>query len=145
MNRSTNSSSFPDVNVWLALLLGDHLHHRRVAEWWRAEPNGIGFCRFTQTSLLRLLTTAAATNNQPLTLAGAWAAYDRISEDDRVVFLPEPAAIEEEFRRQSSLPMISPKLWGDAYLIAFAIRAGRTFVTLDGALKDRGADCVLLA
>jgi hypothetical protein len=136
--------SFPDVNVWFALLLGDHVHHRRAAEWWRSEPDPIGYCRFTQTSILRLLTIAAATNNQPLTLAAAWAAWDRISEDDRVLFLPEPPALEEEFRRQSCFPTVSPKLWGDAYLIAFAIRAGSTFITFDRGLTDRGAECVLL-
>lgn len=144
MNSSISLLSFPDVNVWLALLLGDHVHHRRAAEWWRVEANRIGFCRFTQTSLLRLLTTAAVTNDQPLTMAEAWAAYDQVVEDDRVMFLVEPPALEEEFRRQSHLSLASPKRWGDAYLVAFAVQAGGTFVTFDRALKDRGADCIVL-
>lgn len=123
MNRSTTSLTLPDVNVWFALLLGDHVHHGQAAEWWRRQEGLVAFCRWTQTSLLRLLTTAAATSNQPLT---------------------RNAALEDEFRRQSSLPAAAPKLWGDAYLLACAISSNCTFVTFDRALRDRGADCLVL-
>ena len=42
----------------------------------------IAFSRFTQISVLRLLTTAAAMNGKPLTMGAAWRAYDRLFEDD---------------------------------------------------------------
>ncbi len=34
--------------------------------------------------------------------------------DDRVAYLSEPEAIEPEFRLQSTLGTLSPKVWADA-------------------------------
>jgi hypothetical protein len=50
--------------------------------------------RLTQISLLHLLTTPAAMDGKPLTMGNAWRVHDRLSEDDRVALLPEPAAFE---------------------------------------------------
>jgi predicted nucleic acid-binding protein len=36
-----------------------------------------------------------------------------------------------------------PKLWADAWLLAFAAAAGGTVVTFDRALAARGAHCLL--
>jgi predicted nucleic acid-binding protein len=60
------SLSFPDINVWLALLLADHTHRRTALDWWdRCEADSIAFCRITQLGVLRLLTTPAAMNGNP--------------------------------------------------------------------------------
>jgi hypothetical protein len=32
------SLSFPDVNVWLAVLLADHIHRPAAKEWWISNP-----------------------------------------------------------------------------------------------------------
>jgi predicted nucleic acid-binding protein len=62
------SSSFPDVNLWLAPLREDHNHRASALSWWNNNDSGqIGFCRFTQLGVLRLLTTSAAMNGKPLT------------------------------------------------------------------------------
>ena len=42
------------------------------------------FTRFTEISVLRLLTTAAAMDGKPLHMDQAWEAYDRLYDDDRV-------------------------------------------------------------
>jgi predicted nucleic acid-binding protein len=79
------SSSFPDVNVWLALLLENHTSRAAARNWWESDQSEvIGFSRFTQIGVLRLLTTGAAMNGKPLTMNQAWKAYDRLFEDDRV-------------------------------------------------------------
>lgn len=57
-------------------------------------------------------------------MAEAWAAYDRLFEDDRICFMPEPAAIEEGFREPARLTTASRNLWADAYLSAFAQARG---------------------
>jgi uncharacterized protein len=49
----------PDINVWLALVLPDHVHRERALTWWERQADSIAFCRFTQLGLLRLLTTAS--------------------------------------------------------------------------------------
>lgn len=116
--------SFPDVNVWLALVLE--------------------ICRVTRLSVLRLLTTAAAMNGKPLTMKQAWHAYDRLFEDDRVAHMREPDGLEDAPRKVSSSGVASPKDWADAYLLAFASRMDATLVTFDRALADRGADCLVI-
>lgn len=140
------SLSFPDVNVWLAVLLADHVHRAPARQWWTSDPSAIiAFCRFTQIGVLRLLTTAAAMNGKPLTMSAAWHAYDRLFEDDRVALLPEPDSLDPAFRNLSRSRLASPKVWADAYIVAFAARSNGTLVTFDRALGNRGTDCLVLS
>lgn len=91
-----------DVNVWLALVVDTHQHHPAATEWLAEieEPEAVRFCRGTQQSLVRLLTTASVT------------------------------------RPFASCPTVSPKLWMDAYLAAFAVTAGLTMVTIDVGFRQ---------
>jgi predicted nucleic acid-binding protein len=73
-----------DVNVWLALLLEDHIHRPSARFWWDATDSTIAFTRFTALGVRRVLTTAGAMNGKPLSMDAAWRAYDRLFEDDRV-------------------------------------------------------------
>ena len=139
------SLSFPDVNVWFALLLANHTHRASAVQWWDSETSEtIAFCRTTQISVLRLLTTAMAMNGKPLSMKNAWRAYERLFADDRVAFLPEPNALEPEFKSRSLSGTASPKVWADAYLIAFATCTDATLVTFDQALENKGARCLVL-
>jgi uncharacterized protein len=138
-----SSLSFPDVNVWLALLLADHVHRERASAWWEAADGAIAFTRFTQLSVLRLLTTASAMNGRPLGMDQAWRAHDRLFEDDRVALFPEPEGVENHFRQQTGGRSASPKFWSDAWLLAFARAAGGSLVTFDRALAAWGALCLL--
>lgn len=135
---------FPDVNVWLALSI-EHIHQDLALNWWRRETGAIGFCRFTQSGLLRLLTTTAVMGGNPLTMHQAWEAYDQLVSDDRVRLVPEPEWIENDLRRFSSGKNPSPKLWADAYLLAFATQLGGVLVTFDRALAQRAGHGLLLA
>jgi hypothetical protein len=133
------SSSFPDVNVWLALLMADHVHRPSARAWWESgAAESIMFCRVTQVGVLRLLTAAAA-------MKQSWRAYDRLFQDDRVALVREPDGMEEQFRKLSSLRSASGKAWADAYLAAFAARIGATLVTFDRAMEARAADCLVLS
>ena len=77
-------------------------------------------------------------------MSEAWSLWDRVWADTRIVFLPEPDGIEKEFRSRSRLSSRSPKVWADAYLLAFAAIAGLRFVTFDRALKLHGVDVLVL-
>jgi predicted nucleic acid-binding protein len=94
---------------------------------------------------LRLMTTAAAMDGRPLSMAGAWRVHDRLYEDDRVAFVTEPAAADTRFRVHACGGAASPKLWADAWLLAFAETAGGSLVTFDRALAARSGRCVLLS
>jgi toxin-antitoxin system PIN domain toxin len=143
MNRSTISLSFPDVNVWMALALEHHVHRPRAKAWWQANDGPIAFTRLTQIGLLRLLTTSAAMDGQPLGMDEAWRVHDGFFTDDRVALLPEPADIETPFREYAAGRVASPKLWADAWLLAVARSSGGTLITFDRALAARGARCLL--
>jgi len=139
------SLSFPDVNVWLALVLDDHVQRTEALRWWDEFESGtIAFCRVTQLSLLRLLTTAAVMNGKPLTMSEAWNAYDALFEDWRVAFIDEPAALTPAVRRLTSGSSSSPRQWADRYLSAFALQCGGSIVTFDRALAANSAGSRLL-
>ena len=126
------------MNVWMTVVIEHHVHRAVAKTWWGAE-GPIAFTRFTQISLLRLLTTSAAMDGKPLRMDQAWRVHDRLFEDDRVVFLPEPVGVEASFRKYSSRGTAAPKLWADAWLLGVASSAGGVLVTFDRALAGRGA------
>jgi len=65
---------------------------------------------------------------------------EQIQLDERVSFLAEPNGLDREFRRRSNLASRSPKVWADAYLLAFAAAGGLKLVTFDRALKTKGPE-----
>jgi toxin-antitoxin system PIN domain toxin len=140
-----NTLNFLDANVWLALLWNRHVHAERARSWFeRASEEQFVFCRFTQLTVLRLLTTEKIMGSGTKSMSQAWGVWDRIWADDRISFLAEPEAIEKEFRSHTHLHTRSPKVWADAYLLAFASVAGLKLVTFDQALRSRGADVRVL-
>ncbi len=131
--------------MWLALLWNRHAHAERARSWFeQAGEEQFIFCRFTQFTVLRLLTTEKIMGADTKSMSQAWSVWDRIWADDRVSFLTEPEAIEKEFRSRSRLATRSPKVWADAYLLAFASVAGLKLVTFDRALRSQGADVLVL-
>jgi toxin-antitoxin system PIN domain toxin len=140
-----------DANVWLALAVSEHVHHEAARTWLDSvhERRSVLFCRATQQSLLRLLTTRAVLApywGSPLTNVEAWDLYDTLIGDDRIVFRPdEPPEIDRWRRLFAIRTTASPKLWMDAYLAAFARAAGCQMVTADSAFRQfTGMDLLLL-
>ena len=146
MPRSTTSSLFPDVNVWLALSYARHVHHAAAKGWFEGLGEGpdLHFCSITQLGLLRLLTTTAVMGVEVLTQPRAWEVYDRWLHDGRVVRTAEPPGLEAEFRALTRRPHPSPHDWADAYLAAFARSAGLTLVTFDLGLARRVPEALAL-
>ena len=139
-----------DSNVWLALAIPGHAHHVVATSWFLAQqaPGEVLFCRTTQQSFLRLLSTKAvllAYHSRPLTNAQAWEIFDTLVNDPRVGFLPDNVDLESTWKSLSAKPTPSPKLWMDAYLAALAISTGNQLVTIDrDFLQFPGLDLVLL-
>jgi uncharacterized protein len=147
MPASTRSFLFPDVNVWLALTYERHVHYGPAKQWFESLDDSarLFFCRVTQLGLLRLLTTEAVMgNDEVMSQRAAWQAYDRWLQDDRVSFLPEPPALEENFRSMSQLRHPAPKDWADSYLAAFAAVSDLTLVTFDQALHRKARQAIRL-
>lgn len=129
-----------DTNFWLALALSKHQFHTTVRDWFdRQSKASVLFCRATQQSLLRLLTTDAVHRpygNAALSNSGAWKFYRDLRSDHRCGFAKEPKTIEGQWKAMASRDSASPKLWMDAYLAAFAASGGHGFVTTDEGFKQ---------
>lgn len=140
---------FPDVNVWVALIYGGHQHHGAATGWFESlRDDGACLCRFTQVSLLRLITHPAVMGREVRTQAEAWATYDVLVSDRRVLFQSEvdPEQLEVSFRKLTSSRHSSSQQWPDAYLAAFAQTAGLILVTFDRGLRRlAGENSLLLA
>jgi len=140
-----NTLNILDANVWLALLWSRHVHSETARRWFeKASQEEFFFCRFTQITILRLLTTEKIMGKDTKTMREAWALWDRVWADPRISLFPEPANIEKDFRAYSRLSSPSPKVWADAYLLAFASVAGLKLVTFDRALKGRAVNILVL-
>jgi len=133
--------SLYDTSVWVALAFSAHpLHLPAKAEFATASAaNPALFCRATQQSFLRLLTTP--------TIAKAYGVSTPINHDalsildgfmgsSSVGSVDEPAKIFARWRSLADLPTASAKCWMDAYLAAFALQAGLKFVTGDNDFKN---------
>ena len=137
--------NFLDANVLLALLWGRHVHFETARSWIeRSSDEEFYFCRFSELSVLRLLTSEKIMGMDTRTMAEAWNNWDRLLTETLIEFLPEPQTLEQEFRSRSRLSSRSPKVWADAYLLAFAFVAGLRLVTFDRALQSRGVDVLVL-
>lgn len=129
----------------MALAVERHQFHRAAARWWdQDESAAIGFCRFTQMGLLRLLTSAAAMTGRPLTNAEAWRVYEGFLKDIRVAVFPEPSSIEDPFKTHAAVPQTAPKLWADGYLAAYAAGAGAMLVTFDKGFANYPVPTLIL-
>jgi toxin-antitoxin system PIN domain toxin len=139
-----------DSNIWLAAALSKHGFHNAARTWLAQRgPREALFCRSTQQSFLRLLTTGAvlapygipALSNQ-----AAWSLYDSMLADERVARIEEPSGLDASWKKLAGVPKASPKLWMDAYLAAFAIAGGHQLVTTDKAFKQfPGLDLLVLS
>jgi toxin-antitoxin system PIN domain toxin len=130
-----------DSNVWLALALSKHQFHAAARKWLGRQSARAPalFCRSTQQSFLRLLTTAAvlAPYGVPaLSNKTAWRVYEGFRDDERVAWAEEPDGLESTWKRLAGGSQASPKLWMDAYLAAFAMSGEHQLVTTDKAFRQ---------
>ena len=131
MSKST-TSCFPDINVWLALVVERHVCNAAASRWWNGDKaETIGFCRFTQLGLLRHLTNAATMKGNPLTSRHAWEVFKTLANDERVSFFPEWPGLDTLLETYSDIDRPATNLWGDAYLAAYAAVNDATLVSFD--------------
>jgi uncharacterized protein len=140
-----------DSNIWLALALSKHTFHGVTRSWLagRKPMEALLFCRSTQQSFLRLLTTRAVLSPYgipALSNAAAWSAYEGFLTDERISWVEEPPGLESLWKKLAGDAKASPKLWADAYLAAFAMSGGYQLVTTDKGFKQfKGLDLLVLS
>jgi len=134
----------PDVNVWIALAVGEHVHNDSAREWLDTVDDDVFFCRVTQMGLLRLLTNRQALGSDAFSPARAWSAFDAFLKDSRISQIEEPTALDHYWRAWTTREQRGSNWWTDAYLAAFAATAGCTLVTFDVQLAGRTDASTLL-
>lgn len=131
-----------DTSVWLAAFFEEHEFFTRANAFikTRSAGNPAMFCRATEQSWLRLVTTPSlhriynthtTTNRDAIVVLKDWRSKAGIQCLDA-----EPAGTNELWLELAAIPSASPKVWMDAYLAAFAIRAGISFATLDSDFRQ---------
>jgi uncharacterized protein len=126
-----------DVNCLLAFCYDRHVHHPDAITWLESQSeSSVVICRNTQLSLLRLLTNTSVMGKDVCNLKQAWTIYDILMGDERFDFSIEPINLEQHLRRYTISEQISPKLWQDAYLAAFARAAKLHLATFDSGFQQ---------
>lgn len=122
-----------DINIWLALTFGSHVHHQLAFEWFeKTQTASCAFCRFTQQGYLRLASNPSIFGKESVSLGKAWQLYEMLLSDNRVFFLTvEPDGLESKWKEYTLAKKHTHKIWSDAYLAAFAQTKNFTLATLD--------------
>jgi hypothetical protein len=107
-------SDLLDINVWLALIDVDHVHHGRARHYWYKESRSqVGFCRVSMLGLLRLATNPTVMHGQAFTPEEAWRAYRQWRALPEVLFLHEPVELETQMAIWSERPDFPARRWTD--------------------------------
>ncbi len=138
-----------DTCVWVAAAFVHHPAHRlaksELKSATRRQP--ALFCRATQQSFLRLITTPSLLRiyqAEGFTNRGAWAQYHLFQSKLAVDDVEEPPGTVALWKRLATRDTAAPKVWMDAYLAAFAITGKLDFVTLDRDFQNYEAHGLVL-
>jgi uncharacterized protein len=137
MNLSKAPQYLLDVNVFVALLAENHIHHQLVTEWFNASPSlPWAICPFTEAGFLR---NATAPRPGQITMSEATAVLARMAQHPGYHYLPISAdwhtLCNPFFRRLYGTKQVT-----DAYLLGLAMRDGLALVTLDQAVVHLAGD-----
>ena len=121
-----------DVNVLIALLDAEHVHHEAARRWLRENiQHGWATCPITQNGCLRIMAQPGYSNRIPAPLVA-----ERLREATATIhhrFWPDNVSLLEtstvDWER-----IIGPKQITDVYLLALAVEHQGRFVTFDARI-----------
>ena len=121
-----------DVNVLLALLDADHVHHARVTEWLpEGLTHGWASCAVTENGFVRVLSQPGYPSPLSPSAAGRLLA-DTAGAGDHAFWPCDVSVLEPQHVDGSRIH--SGRHLTDAYLLALAVAHGGRLVTLDRAV-----------
>jgi len=119
-----------DVNVLVALLNEDHVHHQIASEWFDTPNLLFAVCPFTEAGFLRYMTRAKLGD---MSMEEATAMLTRLAQEPGYQYQPISADWQTLcgifFKR-----LFGPNQITDAYLLGVAVREGLVLVTFDTAI-----------
>jgi uncharacterized protein len=121
-----------DVNVLIALLDSDHLHHARAIDWLRGNiASGWASCPLTQNGSIRIMSQPGYPN--PLQPAAVAARLAEATATPHHAFWPDSVSLLDAERITWNAVLGSRQVT-DVYLLALAVQQGGSLVTLDRAV-----------
>jgi len=139
-------SYLADVNVWIALAAEQHVHHLAMVPEYRGGESCV-LPRYTN-GLSAALDEQACDAREHHESKTSMEIYRVLRADRRIGYLAEPVEFPElwhSYFANFASRVISPNVWTDAYLCAFAHVARLTLVTFDAKIAKReGVSCLVL-
>ena len=119
-----------DVNVLVALLSEDHIHHSVVTAWFNTPGLQWALCAFTEAGFLR---NATAPRPGQISMGEATAVLATLTQQPGYLYVPVTTAWH------TLCAPFFPRLYGtkqvtDAYLLGLAVQSGLVLVTMDKAI-----------
>lgn len=127
-----------DVNVVIALLDPDHVHHERAHEWFATiddVDNEWLSCPTTQNGVLRVLSAPKYPNHQPLALA--YESLKSLLANENHRFVPDSISLLSDSGQTAKLvpdQLTASGMITDTYLLALASSHDARLATFDRRL-----------
>ena len=124
-----------DVNVLIALLDADHLHHRRAMQWLADNiAAGWASCAITQNGCVRIMSQSGYPN--PLPAAQVAARLSAATQTQHHLFVPSQVSLLDPVRFDIG-QLLGPRQVTEAYLLGLAVAHDLRFVTFDASVALR--------
>ena len=118
-----------DINVLIALLDAQHVHHSLAASWLRANiASGWASCPLTQNGVIRIMSQPAYPNSLPAASVAARLAEAAATQWHE--FWPDDISLLDAGCLDWHAVLSSRQIT-DCYLLALAVRRGDRLVTFD--------------
>jgi len=135
-----------DVNVLIAIVDQDHVHHRVAHEWWAANRStGWATCPLTENGMARIMSQSSYKNPITTTFAIDLLA-EQVAYTDHV-FWPDQVSLRDTALFDSSC-ILGPNQITGVYLLGVAVKNGGRLATFDRGVPlaaVRGAETKHLA
>ncbi len=142
----STSGDLLDVNVWLALAIDEHPHHRAALKYWSGHAHIRKlFCRPSAMGFVRLLTQPKLMGDSALELAEAWRLYESYVSMPHVALMNDPDGVDVQLSGFIA-KQLPARLLTDAYLASVGACAGLRLVTFDKDFERfAGLTCLRLS
>jgi uncharacterized protein len=126
--------SLPDVNVLIALLDANHVHHSTATDWLVSRPAGtVALCPLAINGVARILGRASYQDG-PGTVAGATERLSLLASAVQMQFVADDISLLDSSRIRPE-QILGTQQITDVYLLALAVRHDAQLVTFDRTIR----------
>lgn len=130
------TAALPDVNVLIALLDPDHIHHEDAHQWFGAHAGKWAVCPITINGCARVLGNPRYSPHRPLTVRSVLSLLHDFCSSARCEFWPdELSLLDGSLFRHSAIA--GPGAITDLCLLALAVRHDGKLVTFDRSISRK--------